>query len=306
MSFPPLFGGVHYLESLNVSLPAEAVVLEPDASKIKLPSAANSPEPAASHLMALALPGVKHITAPDINKIKLPEINNYLSRKFTSGFADMLSPVTDAIGAVLPYASTAFRLVNLIGSFFKKEANENTLPPLPYGKDFGLITYNMQGKEYRFSSDLVISEEHKRTAQLFTHPIEDGSEIADHILLNPKILTVVMLLTNFSIKRPGDSYVENHAENSYEILETAQMQKCLCSFQSSITKYRDYAIEELGFTRDKDAGDAIIVHISFKQAEVAKSATAVVDVLVGISMNAINISPLGETANTGYVTVGEF
>jgi hypothetical protein len=270
MSLPPLFSGVQYLEKLDVGLPETANSIKPDGSSIKLPA-----------------------------------INNSLSSKITNGIAGILSPITDVLGAVLPYASTAYRIINLIGSFGNKP-KENSLPVLPYGKDFGLIEYNMNGKDYRFSADLVISEEHKRSAQLFTHPIEDGTEIADHILVAPKVITAVLLFSNFSIKRPGDSYAENHSEEAYMILEAVQENKCICNFQSSVKKYRNYAIEELSFTRDAETGNAMKIFLSFKEITIAKSETVIVDVLVGVSRENINMSILGNTANVGAASVGGF
>jgi len=235
-------------------------------------------------------------------------MNNSLSAKFNSGLAGVLSPITDVLGAVLPYAATAFRVVNLIGSFFGEKPKENSLPPLPYGKDFGLIEYDLHGTKYTFAADLVISEEHKRSSQVCTHPIEDGTEIADYVLVSPKTITAVLLLSNYSIRRAGDAYVgnERHAEESYEILETVQTEKCKCNFMSSITKYRDYVIEELDFTRDKDSGNAIKVSLTFREIKVAKSETVIVDVLVGVSGKDINMSILGGTANTGAISIGGF
>jgi len=238
----------------------------------------------------------------------LPSLNNSLSSKIHSGIAGILSPITDVLGAVLPYASTAFRVVNLIGSFFGEKPKENSIPALPYGKDFGLIEYNLHGKDYKFYADLVISEEHKRSSQLCTHPIEDGTEIADYILVSPKVITVVLLLSNFSIQRSGDAYAgnETHAEDAYMILESVQEEKCICNFQSSIKKYRSYAIEELDFTRDKESGNSIKVFLSFREITIAKSETVIVDVLVGVSGKDINMSILGGTANTGFASVGGF
>jgi hypothetical protein len=271
MSLPPLFSGVVYLEKLDNGLPELAKSIEPDSSEIKL-----------------------------------PEINNSLSSTITSGIAGVLAPITNVLGTALPYASTAFRVVNLIGSFFGDKPKENSIPDLPYGKDFGLIEYNMHGKDYKFRSDLVISEEHKRTAQLCTHPIEDGTEIADHILMSPKTITAVLLLTNFSIQRADASFVKNHSEDAYMILEKAQEEKSICNFQSSVKKYRDYAIEELSFTRDAETGNAMKIYIMFKEITIAKNSTVVVDVLVSVSKDKINMSILGGTANTGIASIGGF
>jgi hypothetical protein len=305
MSLPPLFSGVRYLEVLDASLPEEIAVLSPDSSMPGLPDTAMISKPTKAHLKHLKLPAVNEINEPGTSEIKLPAVNNSLSRKFTSGLADILSPVTDILGQVLPYASTAFRAYTLIGSFFKKKPEENTLPPLPYGKNFGLIEYNLNGRDYRFSADLIISEEHKRNMQLFTHPIENGTEIVDHIIAEPKVITVILLLSNFSIQRPGDDYVQNYSEGAYEVLEIVQENNCVCSFQSSVKKYRNYVIEELSFTRDKDTGNAMKVFLSFKELTIAKSDTVIVDVLVNISNKDINMSILGNSANTGSISVEE-
>ena len=287
-SLPPLFSGVVYLDELDNGLPEVRTPIEPDnASDIQLP-------------------GVKYIETPSSKDIKLPEINSSLSSKFNSGLAGFLAPVSDFLGAVLPYASTAFKVYNLVGSLFGEKPKEFSVPALPYGKDFGLIEYNLNGKDYVFRSDLIMSEEHKRNAQVFSHPVEDGTEIADHILVQPKIITAVLLLTNFSIQRPDASYVEDHAERAYEILEKVQEERSICNFQSSVKKYIKYAIEELSFSRDKDAGNAIKIFLSFKELTIAQNSTVIVDVLVGVSKDKINMSILGGTANTGVASVGRF
>jgi hypothetical protein len=56
--------------------------------------------------------------------------------------------------------------------------------------------------------DLTISEGHEATSEVTEHPVEQGSNIADHVRQNPQSLTLEMYVTNTPIEDIGRGVVD--------------------------------------------------------------------------------------------------
>lgn len=52
-----------------------------------------------------------------------------------------------------------------------------------------------------YTIDIAVSEDHSRTAQATAHPIESGSDITDHIIERPKVITLNCLVSDTPIGR---------------------------------------------------------------------------------------------------------
>jgi hypothetical protein len=330
VQLPPLFSGVVYLENSAAELPDTSPAMSRTANAIASRGVAlpdtregNVERDAQLRTRSIRLPGVRRLGAPNANGIKLPSENTSLSHRFASGFAGLMSPVLNVLGNVLPYAGTALRVIRLIGDLTNRDERKFEFPKPAYGTNFGTVSCICEGKAIEFQFDLTLSEEHRSTATPFSHPIETGTEITDHVMTEGKTITCEFLETNFSVRRrnagaasdhadifyesgmaAANAYIEHHAEDAYLQMEEIQRKKCICSFQSSIAKYRNLVIAELSSARDAESGSGMKIYVVFQEIQIAEAEEFIVDILLNLHTRDVNSSIVGDTRNTGAAPVG--
>jgi len=321
MSLPPLFSGVNYLPPMITSIPQSARET-PDSSGIKLP-------------------GVVYSAPSNASGIKLPELKRNNLHNAALG---LLNPLLDVVATVFPYAATAVKVIGLAGSLFGRKPEEFQTRKNIFnidGEEYGTITFVPAdgGATKKLQFDLVLSEEPKRTATPFTHPVEDGTEISDYVLVENRVVTAILLMSNYSISRAVDEFAkeeetrsmigrivdainpmpsdpklfmtknqepEKIAEKMYNSLEKVMEEKIVCTFQSSIKRYDDLVITELHTTRDKDTGDALKIYITFQEIKQARGEDILVDILITPQEVKLNKSAMNSMKNVGAQIVGDF
>lgn len=113
--------------------------------------------------------------------------------------------------------------------------------------------------------DLLLTEQHNFDAAITDHPIEDGSEISDHIQNSLEYGNLTALITNFSISRSG--ILTNEAQDVFDSLVELWEAKTIMDIWTVMKVYEDVAISSMPIARDADTGEAIIIQVSFKKVK---------------------------------------
>jgi hypothetical protein len=140
-------------------------------------------------------------------------------------------------------------------------------------------------------ADATISEGHRRSAKLTSHPREVGTDFADHY--QPELPEVTAQLV-FSatpleiIASPGRS------EAAYETLLRLQTERTLVTLVTTLGLYEGAALVELSAPRSATTGQAVIVDTTWRLAPVVSTQT--VQIPAGILRGILR--PSGQTKPT--------
>lgn len=134
------------------------------------------------------------------------------------------------------------------------------------------------------SLDLVLDENHSKSAEVTENPLQDGRAISDGIYLKLREGSLTGLVSNHSLKHTEDIAEENR--NAEGILNIAQWQplknraaeawnelKAVMDAKQTVTivtaleVYENVAITNIDTTLDGESGDAIAIRITFKQVK---------------------------------------
>lgn len=116
------------------------------------------------------------------------------------------------------------------------------------------------------SFDLITSEDHNFRSNVTEHPVEDGSDITDHIQNQLQSGTLTGLISNFSINSTG--LISNRAQDVFDALVSLWELRTLMTAMTMLKVYDNVAITEIPITRDTDSGESIVIQVSFKQVKV--------------------------------------
>jgi hypothetical protein len=121
--------------------------------------------------------------------------------------------------------------------------------------------------------DLVMSEEPSLTAQVCSHPVQEGAAISDHIQPSLPSGRVSALVSNYSLKDAPNgarydkytSSVSNRALEAYRIFQDIFSKRLLVTLATTMGIWDNVALTSVGAPRDAGTGDALIFDISFQQ-----------------------------------------
>lgn len=103
------------------------------------------------------------------------------------------------------------------------------------------------------------------TSSLFSHPLEDGSQMIDHKIKNPLEIQLTIILA-------GDEY-----KNIYKSLKKVDDNAELLTIQTKTDVYKNMLIQALPYEEDAEVYNGIKLTLSLKQAqfETAKTRTTI-------------------------------
>jgi len=145
-----------------------------------------------------------------------------------------------------------------------------------------------------FVIDCAISTEIQRSAQVTAHPIEDGSQVHDHIVLEPRKLTLTGLISNYPIvagiggqqkiffstipilgmnltkveyDAPADAdyYFEDRAKTAYDLLNDIFLYRRLLTIVTDLEVFKNMACTEATFPRDAKTAEALRFSLAFTE-----------------------------------------
>ncbi len=166
------------------------------------------------------------------------------------------------------------------------------------------LTWTSGDRELEAVFDAVVTETHSRSAQVTSHPVEQGSDVADHVYIDPLRLTLEAVVTNTPLATPVTQArnsqgevrrVDNAKANAlrfdkdmlrprdvYEALRKAYNDKSSFDVDTAIEIYRSMVITSLSVPRDAGSGaqtsngvrvDRLSFSIEMQQIRVASSKT---------------------------------
>ena len=132
--------------------------------------------------------------------------------------------------------------------------------------------------------DLILDEDHSKSAQVTENPMQDGRAISDGIFLELQEGSLTGLVTNHSVKRAeerakqlelqdsetlmaeAENYqLENRAKQAWVDLKAVMDAKQPVTIVTSLEVYDNVAITNISTERNGDSGDALEIKVSFRQ-----------------------------------------
>lgn len=132
--------------------------------------------------------------------------------------------------------------------------------------------------------DLILDEDHSKSAQVTENPLQDGRAISDGIFLELQDGSLTGLVTNHSVKRAEERakqlelqdsetlmaeaknyQLENRAKQAWVDLKAVMDAKQPVTIVTSLEVYDDVAITNIWTERNGDSGDALEIKVSFRQ-----------------------------------------
>lgn len=132
--------------------------------------------------------------------------------------------------------------------------------------------------------DLILDEDHSKSAQVTENPLQDGRAISDGIFLELQEGSLTGLVTNHSVKiaeerakqlelqdsetlmAEAENYqLENRAKQAWVDLKSVMDAKQPVTIVTSLEVYDNVAITNISTERNGDSGDALEIKVSFRQ-----------------------------------------
>lgn len=150
--------------------------------------------------------------------------------------------------------------------------------------DLPISLFFKNNRKYGIGSitfDLILSENHNFNSSVSSHPIEDGSEISDHIHNEMEKGTVNGLISNYSLK--AGEITSNRAQDVFEALVDLWNRKELVTIKTVLKVYSDVAITSMPFMRDASQGESLPIAISFQRLKTVKLQTVTLELSVNVN-----------------------
>ncbi len=155
---------------------------------------------------------------------------------------------------------------------------------LPFSLFFKGIGIYGPGK---ITFDLVLSENHNFDSEITTHPVEDGSEITDHIQNELDKGDITGFISNYSLFAPP--LVSNRAQDVFNALVALWESRELFTMTTILKTYEDVAISSMPVTLDEDSSDSLIFQISFKKIKIVTLQEVALEAAVSVKGLELNL-----------------
>ena len=132
--------------------------------------------------------------------------------------------------------------------------------------------------------DLILDEDHSKSAQVTENPLQDGRAISDGIFIELQEGSLTGLVTNHSVKiaeerakqlelqdsetlmaEAKNYQLENRARQAWVDLKAVMDAKQPVTIVTSLEVYDNVAITNISTERNGDSGDALEIKVSFRQ-----------------------------------------
>lgn len=129
--------------------------------------------------------------------------------------------------------------------------------------------------------DATISENHVATAQITNEPVEQGSNISDHIVNDPEEITIEGFITN----TPVTGGFGNNTQAAFDTLFQLREARQLITVVTAYRVYSDMAIRRIAIPRDRFTGQSLRFTVDLVKVIKAGSTS--------LSFFGENLSPFG-------------
>lgn len=118
--------------------------------------------------------------------------------------------------------------------------------------------------------DLILDEDHSKTAKVTEYAVEDGSPISDHIEVQPRELKFTALVSNFSIGAQIVTPGYNRAAETWTALKLLMDDKRLVTITTVLERYPSMAITSVSAPRSDKSGEAVEFSVTAREVRVVK------------------------------------
>lgn len=127
------------------------------------------------------------------------------------------------------------------------------------------------------SIDAFLHEQHQSSSTITDYVIEDGSTGNDHMIMNPKYVTIELVDSGNSIKF-NELVQQQELREPFDII-------------TGLSVYVDMGIENIDATRDKDTGNILSCSVTLKQVRRRSTSTTQSTSIIADS------APIGEASD---------
>lgn len=120
------------------------------------------------------------------------------------------------------------------------------------------------------SVDAVLTEDHSSTLTITRHPVENGTDIADHSYLEPKKVKMTCGIEGRGSSRTG----EGRTTKTYEALLALQASRKPFDLVTGLRVYKNMLIDNLEVARDKKKANVLLVVASLSEIKVVSNQTS--------------------------------
>lgn len=145
--------------------------------------------------------------------------------------------------------------------------------------------------------DCVDQETHEWTNDVTTNPVENGSPIADHVIIQPDRITIAAFISNAPVLGFLDgisSFItdgfngEDRTQAAFTKLYQLRESKALISIYTRYKLYTNMVITNISVPRRPDDGDAINFTIEAIHVNIVSTATTTLPPGVGVQKTGAN------------------
>ena len=128
--------------------------------------------------------------------------------------------------------------------------------------------------------DILVNESHNFSSNITSHPIENGSEVSDHIRNQLEQGSFTGLISNFSVK--SRFLFSNRAQDAFDLFVELWKQKVLFTITTVMRVYKSMGITNISINRDFSTGDAVVFNVGFRKVEQVSLKTVVLETRVNV------------------------
>jgi hypothetical protein len=141
------------------------------------------------------------------------------------------------------------------------------------GEGQGATLGSMTAEPYiAVTLDATVNEVFTASASVTENPVEDGSNVCDHVREEPDELQIEGIISNTPIMPMASLYnVPTRAEDAYSALLDLMSARAAITVSTPKGDYEDMVMTSLSRTRNAAAGDA--AHVSIKLRKIRKVAS---------------------------------
>lgn len=145
-------------------------------------------------------------------------------------------------------------------------------------RPFLTTIFKVDAPDVAITFDATVSSTHSGDAEITDHPVEEGSDITDHIRRNPERLELNASVTDTPVKllpalRAGPAVsggsLNKRSKEAWDALVQLKDEGALVNVATKLRDYENMAITNLAVTQDKDTSNVINARISLRQIIIA-------------------------------------
>lgn len=128
-----------------------------------------------------------------------------------------------------------------------------------------LIGRKTKSKIATLEIDVTLTENHRYESLVTQNPVENGSDITDHIQLEPVVLNLDGFITNTPIALPEDIDKYQRADDAFQSLLDIRNARTPVDLITGLTVYTNMVLRDLEIPRNRTTGETLRFSATFVQ-----------------------------------------